>query len=201
MITLKIRQMQINGHPYLCPECASEAFTLDGNGFIDALPVTGNCWMSHSWDEPLITLGALKQINAVRTGRQRVDDEDTFEIVIGGAVLTGTLHPDVTAADLKAAGRIYWTRLIKPALRRQKRKAVRAAKRPAKKAVAAAKAAALSAAWDLQAGGHETNPDYQPSPIDPCPACEGDGYFDIDSHLHATTRIRCAVCRGTGEAD
>ena len=104
MLTLKIQQMTINGHPYLCPECASEAFTLDGAGWIDALPVRGNCWQSHSWEEPLITLGHLKRINEVRTGRERAEDEDTFAIEIGGAVLAGTLHPDVILDDLKRAG-------------------------------------------------------------------------------------------------
>ena len=48
MLTLKIQQMTIDGHPYTCPECLSEAFTLDGTGFIDAFPVRGNCWNSHS---------------------------------------------------------------------------------------------------------------------------------------------------------
>jgi hypothetical protein len=206
MLTLKIQQMTIDGHPYTCPECLSEAFTLDGAGWIDALPVRGNCWQSHSWEEPLITLGALKRINEVRTGRERAEDDDTFEIVIGGAVLVGVLHPDVTLDDLKQAWkRVYWGRLLKPALRKQKNKAKRAVTRPIKKAtrngVAAAKAGALEAAWTAQAGGYEADPDYTPEPINPCPACDGKGHHAIESRLHDTTRVRCAVCHGTGEID
>jgi hypothetical protein len=213
MLTLKIQQMMIDGHPYLCPECASEAFTLDGTGFIDALPVRGNCWMGHSWEEPLITLGGLKQIDAARTGRARAEDDDTFEIAIGGAVLAGILHPDVAPDDIKRVVRdVYWRRLIKPAIRRQKRKAVRSTKRaasravsvatqPAKDGVAAAKAAAIGAAWGLQAGGHEPDPDYTPDPINPCAACRGKGRHEIESRVHGTTTIRCSVCYGTGEID
>jgi len=201
MLTLKLQQMTINGHPYLCPECASQAFTLDGNGFIDAFPVWANCWNSHSWEEPLITLGVLKQIDAARTGREHAEDDDTFEIEVGGAALAGILHPDLVLDDLMQAGQLYWKRIIKPAVRRQKRKAARAMKRPVSNAVASAKAAAIGAAWDLQAGGTELDPDYQPEPVNACPACEGKGGHDIDSRLHATTRVRCSVCTGTGEID
>ncbi|OUD04662.1 hypothetical protein [Streptomyces swartbergensis] len=206
MLTLKIQQMTIDGHPYTCPECLSEAFTLDGTGFIDALPVRGNCWQSHSWEEPLITLGALKRINEVRTGRERAEDDDTFEIVIGGAVLAGVLHPDVTLDDLKQAWkRVYWGRLLKPAIRKQKNKAKRAITRPitraARNTVAAAQAGALEAAWTAQAGGYEPDPDYTPEPVNPCPACEGKGGHKIQSRLHDTTRVHCAVCHGTGEID
>jgi hypothetical protein len=213
MLTLKIQSMTIDGTPYLCPECASEAFTLDGTGWIDAFPVRGNCWQSHSWEEPLITLGDLKQINEASTGRERAEDDDTFAIIIGGAVLEGTLHPDVILDDVKRAVRdVYWKRLIKPAARRRKNAIKRAVKRPirtAKKAVgkhaadtvAAAKAAAIGAAWDVRAGGHEPDPDYKPEPVNACPACGGSGGFDIDSNLHDTTRVRCSACYGTGEID
>ena len=200
MLTLKIQQMTIDGHPYLCPECASEAFTLDGNGFIDALPVRGNCWQGHSWEEPLITIGSLKQIDAARTGRDRIEDIDTFEITIGGAVLAGILHPDLTPEDVKGLGRIYWRKIVKPMARKQKRRAVRAAKQPVKNAAAAAKAAAIGAAWGLQAGGYEPDPDYTPEPINPCPVCK-DGYIKLDTRLHDTAPIRCSVCNGTGEID
>lgn len=205
MLTLKIQQMTIDGHPYLCPECASEAFTLDGTGFIDAFPVYGNCWQSHSWEEPLITLGALKEIRAASTGRQHATDDDTFEIVIGGAVLAGILHPELTADDIKTAGGAAWRRLVKPAIRRKKRAVTRAVTAPVKKtarsAVAATKAAAIGAAWGLQAGGHEPDPDYKPEPVDACPAGCDEGYFNIKSRIHGTTRVRCSVCHGTGEID
>lgn len=212
MLTLKIEQMTINGHPVLCPECASEAFTLDGTGFIDAFPVRGNCWQSHSWEEPLITLGGLKQIQAASTGRQRAEDEDTFAIVIGGALIEGTLHPDVIVDDLKRAVRdVYWKRIIKPGLRRQKNRATRAVKRPFKQAaaavtgaagntVASAKAAAIGAAWDWQTAGGNPDPDYTPEPINPCPVCK-DGYIQLDTKLHTNTRVRCSVCHGTGDID
>jgi len=199
MLTLKIQSMTIDGNPYLCPDCASEAFTLDGTGFIDAFPVYGNCWNSHSWEEPLITLGALKEIKAASTGRERAEDDDTFQVVIGGAVLAGILHPELTLDDLKTAGDAAWKRIIKPAMRRKKKAAIRAAKRPVSNAVAAAKAAAIGAAWGLQVGGHEADPDYTPEPVNPCAAGCTDGYFGIDSRIHGTTRIRCSVCSGTGE--
>lgn len=212
MLTLKIQQMTINGHPYLCPECASEAFTLDATGWIDAFPVRGNCWQSHSWEEPLITLGHLKRINEVRTGREKAEDDDTFEIEIGGAILAGILHPDVILDDIKRAGNVYWKRIIKPAIRRRKNAAVRAVKRPIRTArsavtgaasdtVAAAKAAAIGAAWNLQAGGHDPDPDYTPEPINPCAACNGDGHHEIKSRLHGTNKVPCLVCHGTGEID
>ncbi|MFJ8594854.1 hypothetical protein [Streptomyces sp. NPDC093598] len=205
MLTLKIQQMTVDGHPYTCPECLSEAFTLDGAGWIDAMPVQGNCWQSHSWEEPVITLGDLKRINEASTGRERAEDDDTFEIVIGGAVLAGVLHPDVTLDDLKQAWkRVYWGRLLKPAIRKQKTRAKRAITRPIEKAarnsVAAAKAGALEAAWTAQAGGYETDPDYTPEPINACPVCI-DGRVEIESRLHETTTVRCSVCLGTGEID
>ncbi|MFI6491234.1 hypothetical protein [Streptomyces sp. NPDC050564] len=199
MLTLKIQQMTIDGHPNLCPECASEAFTLDGTGFIDAFPVYGNCWNGHSWPDALITLGVLKQIQAASTGRERAEDDDTFRVVIGGAVLEGVLHPELVLDDLKKLSSAAWTRIIKPAARRKKRAAFRAAKRPVSNAVAAAKAAAIGAAWGLQAGGHEADPDYKPDPANACAACEGAGSFLLRSHVHHQTRVRCSVCSGTGE--
>lgn len=210
MHTLKIQQMTVNGAPNLCPECGSEAYTLDGNGFIDALTVRGNCWQSHSWEEPLITIGHLKQIRATSTGRQRPEDEDTFEITIGGAVLAGTLHPEATLDDLKqVATDVYWGRMIKPAMRRRKNKAKRAIKRPFRKAgraigdrvdetVASAKAAAIGAAWDWQSPGGDPDPDYTPEPVNACIACTN-GYVALDSNLHDTTHVRCSVCSGTGQ--
>lgn len=206
MLTLKIQQMTIDGQPIRCPECSSEAFTLDGAGFLDALPARGNCWQSHSWEEPLITLGTLKQINEARTGRERAEDDDTFAIALGGALIEGVLHPDVTLDDLKEAWqRVYWGRLLKPALRRHKNQAKRAITRPVKRAarntVAAAQAGALEAAWTAQAGGYEPDPDYTPEPVNPCPACNGKGQHRIESRLHDTTTVRCAVCHGTGEID
>ena len=201
MLTLKIQQMTINGHPNLCPECASEAYTLDGTGFIDRFPVRGNCWQSHSWEEPLITIGALKEIRAASTGRQHAADEDTFQVVIGGAVLAGILHPELTADDIKVAGHAAWTRLVKPRLRRKKRAAVRAVTRPVGNAVAAAKAAAIGAAWGLQAGGHDPDPDYKPELVNACVACGGKGGHKIESRIHGATKVPCLVCSGTGEID
>ncbi|GGV45860.1 hypothetical protein [Streptomyces spectabilis] len=207
MLTLRIQQMTIDGHPYLCPECAAQAFTLDGTGFIDALPVRGNCWQSHTWEEPLITLGVLKEILHTSSGRQCATDEDTFEITVGGAVLAGILHPEITVDDVKQAGRLYWRRIIKPVLRRHRRAAGRAVTRPVKGAVAATQAAALTAAWDLRAGGHEPDPDRQPEPINPCGAGCDRGWFTIPTRIHPKAgsqgkiRVPCGVCATTGEAD
>lgn len=201
MLTLKIQQMTVNAHPYLCPDCASQAFTLDGQGFIDAFPVWGNCWNGHSWEDPLVTIAHLKQIGEARTGRQHAEDDDTFEIVIGGALFAGILHPELTLDDLKSEARVLWKRGFKPTLRRKKRAALRAVKKPVANAVASAQAAAIGAAWGLQAGGHQPDPDYTPEPVNACPACNGVGGHDIESRIHATTRIRCSVCTGTGEID
>lgn len=213
MLTVKIEQMTIDGHPYRCPECASEAFSFDGTGFIDAMPVWANCWQSHSWQEPLVTLGVLKQIQSASTGRQLATDEDTFAVVVGGAVLAGTLHPQVTVDDVRQAGRTYWRRIAKPAVRRRERAAVRSVTQPVKtaarkakrkvtgaadKAVASTKAAAIGAAWSLQTG--DPDPDYTPEPINPCPVCV-DGWISLDTHVHDADRVRCSVCLGTGEID
>ncbi|MER5843205.1 hypothetical protein ABT099_23495 [Streptomyces prasinus] len=204
-ITLKIMRATTDGHPRTCPVCASESFTLDGRGMFDNFPAWGNCGNGHSWEDPLITVGDLKAIKAASTGRQRIEDVDTFEITIGGAVLAGVLYPELTPEDVRAVGRIYWRKLIKPAIRKQRRKAVRAVTSPiksgARSAVAAAQAGALEAAWTTQAGGYETDPDYQPEPINPCPACRGKGHHAIESRLHDTTSVRCSVCHGTGEID
>lgn len=200
-IELKIDAMTINGHPHTCPECSTAAFTLGGRGLFDAFPAWGTCSSYHSWEHPLLTVGHLKQIDAARTGRDRAEDEDTFAIEIGGAVLAGTLHPELTADDIRqAVKRVYWQRLLKPALRRRKRAAIRAVKRPVTNGAAAAKAAAIGAAWGLQAGGHQPDPDHTPEPINPCPACDGKGRFDLDTHIHGGT-VRCTVCSGTGEID
>ncbi|MCX5365927.1 hypothetical protein OG864_45335 [Streptomyces sp. NBC_00124] len=213
MLSLRIQQMTINGTPYLCPECASEAFTLDGTGFIDAFPVRGNCWQSHSWEEPLITLGGLKQVQAASTGRLKAGDIDSFAVVIGGALLEGVIQPEVMLDDLKkVAKEVYWGRIIKPAFRRRKRAAVRAVTQPIRTArraagaaatdsVAAAKAAALGAAWDWQTPGGDPDPDYKPDPTTACPTGCNNGYFNIDSRINKTTRVPCLVCSGTGQID
>jgi len=200
-ITLKIQEATIGGHPYTCPDCASIAFTLDGRGMFDNFPAWGNCGNGHSWEDPLITLGVLKEIDAARTGRAKAKDDDTFAVVVGGAVLAGILHPELTPDDLRQVGRVYWQKLVKPALRRQRRKAGRAVARPVTNAVAAAKAAALEATWTAQAGGHTPDPDYRPEPVNPCPACQGTGHHKIESRIHAATRVDCTVCVGTGEID
>ncbi len=210
---LKIVEMTIDGLPHTCPECGSTSFTLDGRGLIDALAsVWGNCPNSHSWEELLLTTEDLQAIQAASTGRQRAEDDDTFHIVIGGAVLAGTLHPGVTPDDIKRAVRdVYWRRIIKPAVRKRKNAAKRAVKRPIKQAaravtgaasntVAAAQAAAIGAAWDWNTPGGDPDTDYTPEPVNPCPFCD-DGYIQLDTRLHATTRVRCSVCRGTGEID
>jgi hypothetical protein len=204
-IEVKIVEMTVDGQPKTCPDCANPAFSLDGRGIFDFFPAWGNCGSGHSWEDPLITVGDLKAIKAASTGRERAEDDDTFEIVIGGALLAGVLHPDVTLDDLKQAWkRVYWGRLLAPALRQQKNKAKRALTRPIKKAarnsVAAAKAGALETAWTAQAGGYEADPDYEPEPINACPFCTN-GRVEIETRLHDTTTVRCSVCLGTGEID
>lgn len=206
---VKVIEMTLDGLPYGCPDCGCGVFTLDGRGIFDSLPAWGNCANYHSWEDPFLTIGDLKAILTARTGRQRPEDDDTFEITIGGAFLAGVLHPDLTPEDVKAVSRIYWRKIIKPGMRRQKSKAVRAGKaavrrtvtKPTGDAVAATKAAALGAAWNLQAGGYQPDPDYMPEPVIPCGAGCTDGWFEIESRLHKTTCIRCAVCHGTGQID
>jgi hypothetical protein len=203
---VKIAGMTLNGRPYACPECATTVFNLEGRGPFDGSPAWGNCSSFHSWEDPVITVGTLKLILAARTGRQKAEDVDTFEITEHGNRLAGVLQPELTADDLKRVVRdVYWARIIKPGLRRRKNAAKRAIVRPIKRgtrnAVAAAQAAALEATWTAQAGGYEPDPDHTPEPINPCPACKGKGEHRIESRLHDTTRVRCAVCHGTGEID
>ncbi|HEX5541965.1 MAG TPA: hypothetical protein VFX60_10475 [Micromonospora sp.] len=201
-VTLKIAAMMIDEHPYGCPDCGTPGFTLDGRGMFDAFPAWGNCPSGHSWEDPLITVGVLKAIAAARTGRQRAEDDDTFEVEIGGAVLAGLLHPELILDDVKRAARdVYWRRIVRPELLKRKRRVKAALKRPFTNAVAATKATALEAAWTAQAGGYESDPDYRPEPVNPCAACSGKGAHLIESRLHATTTVRCAVCTGTGEID
>ncbi|MFF4489438.1 hypothetical protein ACFY0F_23565 [Streptomyces sp. NPDC001544] len=199
-VEVKVIAMTLNDLPYGCPECGTAALTLDGRSIFDGFPAWGCCSNYHSWEDRFLTVNDLKQILAARTGRERPCDVDTFEIAIGGSVLAGILHPELTPEDVKAIGRIYWRKLIKPMVRRQKRKAIHAAKKPVANAAAAAKAAAIGAAWGLQAGGHQPDPDYQPEPVNRCPFCQ-DGYIVLDTHLHDTTSVRCSVCLGTGEID
>ena len=212
-IELKIQWMAIDGLPYTCPECDSNGFTLNARGAVGAFAtVWATCVSYHSWEVFLLDIGDLKLINTVRTGRQRAEDDDTFEIVIGGALLEGVLHPEVILDDLKRAGRdVLWQRVLRPAARRRKNQMKQAIRRPIRAAhravtrsvngsVAAAKAAALETAWDLQAGGHQPDPDYKPEPVNACPFCI-DGFIQLDTHLHDTTSVRCTVCSGTGEID
>lgn len=209
--TVKVLEMTVNGAPYLCPECGSPGFTLDG-GLVGAFPADANCDYSHHWTDPAVTTAAVQQIRTASSGRKTAADDDTFAVVVGGTVLAGTLHPQIAADDVKQAGRVYWRRIIKPAVRKRRRAAVRAATKPGKQAVkkvrgaaqdaaSATKAAALAAAWDIQAGGHEPDPDYQPEPGTPCGAGCKNGYFPVKSRIHDTTKVRCSVCFGTGEID
>lgn len=205
-VELKIQAMTLDGLPLTCPECGTGSFTLDGRGPIDVLAsVWANCANYHSWEHQLLTIDDLRAIDAARTGRRRAEDDDTFEIEIGGACLAGILAPELTTDDLRKAGRIYWRRIIKPAVRRRKNAAKRAITQPiktgARNTVAAAKAAALEAAWTVQAGGYQLDPDYVPEPVNPCPACKGRGHHAIKSRIHETTSVRCSVCTGTGEID
>ncbi|WP_369211337.1 hypothetical protein [Streptomyces flavofungini] len=211
--TVKIVELTVDGVPYLCPECGSPGFTLDG-GLVAAFPADANCDYSHHWTDPAITTGDLPRIRAASSGREYATDEDTFQVVIRGSVLAGTLHPQVTVDDVRQAGGVYWRRILKPGIRRKRRaaeraviKPVKAAARKAKRkvtdaaddAVASTKAAALGAAWDLQTGGHESDPNYTPEPVIPCGAGCDNGYFHLDTRIYEIPEVQCTVCRGTGE--
>lgn len=213
-VKLKVVTMTIDGFPYACPECDTATFTLEARGVIDALAdVQGNCANYHSWEDALLTIDDLRAIQAASTGRGPGHDEDTFEIVIGGAVIAGTIAPELTPEDLKRVVRdVYWRRMLLPAVRRRKRRTVRALKRPVAAAagavkgavgdtVAAAQAAALGAAWDWQTPGGDPDPDYKPAPVTACTACDGKGSFSIDSRIHKLATARCSVCSGTGQID
>lgn len=203
MTTLKIEAMTINGHPYRCPECDIARFDLDTSGPIPGFPATGNCVAGCHWEDPLITNRVVKDILQASTGRKTAGDDDTFRVVVGGAVLEGILVPEVTLADVKQIGGIYWRRIAKPALRKQKRRAKRAVRRgantaivkPLKQAAGAASATALTAAWEAQAGGWDEQPI-----DDPCLACEGNKGFEIESAIYEGGWVDCSVCAGTGEA-
>lgn len=213
-IELKIQQMTIDGLPITCPECDTASFTLDARGPIAALAnVWANCANYHSWEDPLLTIDDLRAITFASTGREKAGDIDTFAVVIGGALLEGVIQPEVLLDDLKkVAKEVYWGRMLKPALRRRKRAAARAVTQPIRTArraagaaaadtVAATKAAAIGAAWDWQTPGGDPDPDYKPDPITACPAGCNNGYFNIDSRISKTTRVRCSVCSGTGQID
>ena len=213
-IELKIQHMTMDGLPYSCPECGTSAFTLDARGPIDAFAaVWATCSGYHSWEVAVLDLDDLRAINSARTGRQRAEDEDTFQVLVGDTLLEGSLHPDVILDDLKRAARdVYWKKIIKPAVRRRKNAAKRAIKNagraaigavtePAKSTVAAATAAVLTADWNARAGGDEPDPDYTPAPVIKCKACKGKGRLKLDSRIHDLTSVRCDVCYGTGEID
>jgi hypothetical protein len=207
--TVKILEMTINGHPYTCPECGAPGFTLDG-GRWDGMPADANCDYSHHWTDALITAGTLTMIRGSRSGRTKATHDDTFSVTVGGAHLAGTLQPEIVYDDVRQGGKAFWYRGLKPTLRKKKRAAVRTVTAPGKKAartakaaardmVATGKSAALAAAWDIQAGGHEPDPDYEPEPVIPCGAGCTRGYFELDTRIHGTTKVVCTACHGTGE--
>ncbi|MEU0181796.1 hypothetical protein ABZ312_11495 [Streptomyces sp. NPDC006207] len=203
MTTLKIQAMTLNGQPYRCPECDMASYTLDTAGPIPGWPATFNCLVGCTWEDPIITNRVVDQILKSSSGRKTANDDDTFRIVISSVVLEGILVPEVTLADVKQIGGIYWRRIAKPALRKQKTRAKRAVRRgarnavvkPVKKAAGAASAVALTTAWEAQAGGWDEQPIE-----DPCLACEGAKGFEIESRLYGDGWIDCSVCSGTGEA-
>lgn len=199
-VTVTVQQMTINGVPYGCEECASRWFTLDANPRFDAYPADANCYYSHHWQDPVLTGSAVAMIAGSASRRRKAN---TFSVTVGGALLEGTLQPEVTADDVRQLGRVLWDLGVKSAFRSQKRAAVRAVKRPVKKAARqaadAVKSGMLRAAWTGQAGGYEDDPDYKPEPLIPCGACDGSGSFDLDTNLHGDT-VPCSICRGTGDA-
>lgn len=207
--TVKVLEMTVNGQPYLCPECGAPGFTLDG-GHFDGSFADLNCDYSHHWTDGAITTSTLAIIVGSRSGRTKAHHDDTFSVTYNGALLAGTLQPEIVLDDVQKGVKAFWYRGLKPTLRKKKRAAVRTVIAPGKKAartakaaardlVATGKSAALTAAWDIQAGGHEPDPDYTPEPIIPCGAGCAEGYFDIESRVHGTTKVRCSACRGTGE--
>lgn len=200
-LTLQIHTMTINEHPYGCPECGTLRFRLDTAGPFTAWPARGNCPTGCTWEDPLITNQIMQTIHEARTGRMSAEDDDTFEVDLNGTILAGVLAPELTAADVRAIGRVYWRRIAKPFLRSKKTAAKRAALKPVKQAVGAVTSAALRTAWQTQAGGWDEDPDAA-EPVNPCAACRGKGRFVIESRIHTksgTGRVRCAVCCGTGE--
>ncbi|WP_372344707.1 hypothetical protein [Streptomyces sp. KL116D] len=198
--TVTVQQMTINGLPYTCPACESRWFTLDAVPRFAQSPANANCYYGHHWTDALITGATMAMIAGSATHRRKAN---TFTVTVGGALLEGTLQPEVTAADIRDLVKVHWTRLLKPTLRRQKRAALRAATKPVKNAArtaaGAVKSGALKAAWTAQAGGYDSDPDYQPEPVIPCGACDGEGSFPIDSKIHDATRVKCSACNGTGE--
>jgi hypothetical protein len=93
-IEVKVMEMTLDGAALRLPRLwLRRTFALDGRGIFDSFPAWGSCANYHSWEDQLLTVGDLKAIDAARTGRQHIEDIDTFEIVIGGAVLAGSSTP------------------------------------------------------------------------------------------------------------
>ncbi|MFJ9037965.1 hypothetical protein ACIRF8_15400 [Streptomyces sp. NPDC102406] len=211
--TVKVVEMTVDGAPVQCPECDAPGFTLDGGRF-ETEPAHANCDYSHHWTDPQITGATLVMILGSRTGRTKARHNDTFDVTYDGTHLAGTLHPEIVYDDVRQGAKAFWKRGLKPQLRRRRRALVRAATKPGKQvakkaarkvrgaaedAAASVKTAAVTAAWDMQAGGHEANPGYTPEPATPCGAGCTKGYFPLDSRIHGMPQVVCTACRGTGE--
>ncbi|WP_394436245.1 hypothetical protein [Streptomyces sp. SGAir0957] len=211
--TVKVVEMTVDGEPMLCPECGSPSFTLDAGRF-ESEPAHANCDYSHHWTDGKINGASLVMILGARTGRTKARHKDTFDVTHGGVHLAGTLHPELVVDDLRQGVKTLWRRGYKPGLRRHRRALVRAAASPGKKAAKAAarkvrgvvddaaatvKAAAVTAAWDIQAGGHEPDPDYTATPVIPCGAGCKKGRIPLDSRIHGMPDVQCSACHGTGE--
>ncbi|MEU7149188.1 hypothetical protein AB0B15_14300 [Streptomyces sp. NPDC045456] len=199
---LDIHAMTMNGVPVGCPECATTRFTLDAAGPVAVGPALANCVVcSHAWEDPLLSVDVMRMIQRSRSGRAKASDQDTFAIRVYGVRIEGVLAPEPCLDDVKTILKLNWRKHAKPLLRKPKTAAKRFARRQARKATrgarsaaATATAAVLAADWQARAGGHTKRP-----LENPCGACTGHGGFEIDTRLHDTTWVRCAVCRGTGE--
>lgn len=199
--------LELNGQPLTCETCDAAAdLVFVRNGPFKTGPAIGNCPAGHHWDDLIVTTAVLDSILANRTGRQKVEDQDLFEVETLYGILSGELVPEVTVADMKYVGEVYWKKVIKPLARMGKRKAkakarhairapFRAAAGAAKDATAVPVAAALDVDWQLRAGGTE---DIPRDPDRECAACSGEGSIALDSRAHPG-RVRCALCHGTGE--
>ncbi|MCT9142423.1 hypothetical protein [Streptomyces violarus] len=198
-ITIKIIAITCNGEPTGCPECTSQHIEYNARGPFEGWPSWGWCTScNHSWEDVLMTYGVINTIRTTSTGRKKAEDSDLFSVRLpNGWLVEGELVPQVTVDDVRRASQIYWNKIVKPVVRKQKNKAKRTARKAvtgaAKAAVAVPAAALLKADWETRAGGWADTGQSIACPV----GCDK-GVFRLDSTIHDSPTVTCGFCQGSG---